>query len=132
MTVTLQSLGRRLDERGLLASTERRGNKRSMKVRRTLQGQRISVFHIKAASIRVQGVAQVVQSAVDASISPSTAGQLMVNATDANDQGAQLSSPLSRDADLIGQLGQPDIQGEDNNDDPWDDYFDSEVSDETG
>ena len=132
MTVTLQSLGRRLDERGLLASTERRGNKRSMKVRRTLQGQRISVFHIQTASIRVQGGAQVAQSAVDASISPSTAGQLMVNATDANDQGAQLSSPLSRDADLIGQLGQPDIQGEDNNDDPWDDYFDSEVSDETG
>ena len=129
MAATLQSLGRRLDERGLLASTERQGNKKSLKVRRTLQGQRISVFHIKADSLRVQEVAQ---SALDASMNPSTAGQLKKNSTDASGQVAQPSSPLSRDAELIGQLGQPDIQGEDNNDDPWDDYIDSEVSDEIG
>ncbi len=132
MAITLQSLGRRLDERGLLASTERRGSKKSLKVRRTLQGQRTPVFHIKADSLRVQEVAQVAQSALDASMNPSAAGQLMNNLTDASRQVAQPSSPLSRDVELIGQLGQPDIQGEDNNDDPWDDYIDSEVSDETG
>ena len=131
MAVTLQTLGRRLHELGLLASTERRGKSISLKVRRTIQGQRISVYHIKADTLRAEVVAQHAQSAVDASINPSTAGHLKNNSTGANDEVAQPSSPLSRDSELIGQLGQPEIQEEDNNDDPWDGYFDSEVSDET-
>ena len=132
IAISQATLGRRLKERGLLASTGGRGRKKNTRVRRTLQGVRRSVFHMKAGSLHAQKGAQGAQSAADASTTPSTAGHLLQDAMMPTGQGAQPQSPPSRDSETIGHLGHLKIQEEGQCADPWDEYIDSEVNDESG
>lgn len=59
LAITPYTLKRRLRERGLLASVDRRNEtKERLEVRRTLQGTRRAVLHIVAASLGVEKVSQ--------------------------------------------------------------------------
>ena len=62
LMITLHTLKRRLDERGLLASTEAHGGKKRLDVRRTLQGQRREVLHLEIGRLSAPEVPQVPQS----------------------------------------------------------------------
>jgi hypothetical protein len=65
LVITPHTLKRRLRERGLLASVDRRDEaKERLEVRRTLQGSRRTVLHVLALSLGVERVDQVDQSAV--------------------------------------------------------------------
>jgi hypothetical protein len=59
LPVTLATLKRRLREQGILVSTERRGNRDRLEVRRTLQGVRREVLHLRAVTLLSLEVAQV-------------------------------------------------------------------------
>jgi hypothetical protein len=64
LVITPHTLKRRLRDRGLLASVDRRNeSKERLEVRRTLQGSRRTVLHILAGSLGVEKVSQVSQSA---------------------------------------------------------------------
>jgi hypothetical protein len=65
LVITPHTLKRRLRERGLLASVDRRDEtKERLEVRRTLQGSRRTVLHVLARSLGVETVDQVDQSEV--------------------------------------------------------------------
>ena len=61
--ITLPTLRKRLYERGLLRSTERRGGKGRLEVRRAIQGKRRPVLHLHSQALYPQEVAQVAQVA---------------------------------------------------------------------
>jgi hypothetical protein len=61
VSVTLRTLKRRLRERGLLASTEHRGGRERLEVRRNWEGRRRTVLHLKLRSLIPEEVAQVAQ-----------------------------------------------------------------------
>nr|ABZ06067.1 hypothetical protein ALOHA_HF4000005H07ctg2g11 [uncultured marine microorganism HF4000_005H07] len=61
IAITLPTLRKRLYERGLLRSTERRGGKGRLEVRRAIQGKRRSVLHLNAQALYPQEVAQEVE-----------------------------------------------------------------------
>jgi hypothetical protein len=57
--VTLQTLKKRLKEQGLLASTESVGGRERLEVRRTLEGNRRTVLHLRSSTLVVPEVRQV-------------------------------------------------------------------------
>jgi hypothetical protein len=59
--VTLQTLKKRLKERGLLASTETYGGRERLEVRRTLEGKRRPVIHLRSSALMAPEVRQVRQ-----------------------------------------------------------------------
>ena len=61
LSVTLQTLKKRLKERGLLASTESVGGRERLEVRRTLEGNRRTVLHLRSSTLVVPEVRQVRQ-----------------------------------------------------------------------
>ena len=63
LPITVETLRRRLDDRGLLASTDSRGGKKRLEVRKTIEGRRRAVLHLRVDSLFDEGVAQVAQSA---------------------------------------------------------------------
>jgi hypothetical protein len=61
LSVTLQTLKKRLKEQGLLASTESIGGRERLEVRRTLEGNRRTVLHLRSSTLVVPEVCQVRQ-----------------------------------------------------------------------
>jgi hypothetical protein len=61
LPVTLQTLKKRLKERGLLASTETYGGSERLEVRRTLEGNRRTVIHLNTSALMGPKVRQVRQ-----------------------------------------------------------------------
>jgi len=71
LTVTPQTLAKRLHERGLLASIDKRGGKTRYRVRQTIEGRRCGVLHLKA---EVFGVAPVGHSMGHLLVNPPASG----------------------------------------------------------
>jgi hypothetical protein len=61
LSVTLQTLKKRLKEQGLLASTESVGGRERLEVRRTLEGNRRTILHLRSSTLVVPEVRQVRQ-----------------------------------------------------------------------
>jgi Domain of unknown function (DUF927) len=59
LSVTLQTLKKRLKEQGLLASTESVGGRERLEVRRTLEGNRRTILHLRSSTLVVPEVRQV-------------------------------------------------------------------------
>jgi hypothetical protein len=61
--ITLNTLRKRLSQRGLLRSTDIRGGSERLEIRKTVQGKRRSVLHLHSQALYPQEVAQVAQVA---------------------------------------------------------------------
>jgi len=113
LSVTLQTLKKRLKEQGLLASTESIGGRERLEVRRTLEGTRRSVLHLRSSTLVVTKVRQVRHNGSDLHLdTPSLGANPGALSPDENAEVCQkseppspITEPESPDDGAIGTLG---------------------------
>jgi hypothetical protein len=103
LPVSLQTLKKRLHEKGLLQSTETRGSKRRFEVRRTLEGHRHDVLHLAAAALASEEVAQVAQEPQTSSKTPERSW-----ATGRATPSSEVAQMVAHEADTNGGALRPD------------------------